>query len=153
MNILNVILFLMFFLLSRKKQHELAIVAYFTFAFSAGIIFVPISMIELLGYSLSTYVHAFVSLAVGGTAVVFILGLILKERFLAGGHFWQHFFFTLGGSFIVLLVFLLVFRVTNIYLIIASIDFTIPFLEFHETSLDSFLIISLYFFISLTSFP
>jgi hypothetical protein len=121
MNILNVILFLMFFLLSRKKHHELAILAYFTFAFSAGIIFVPISMIDILGYSLSTYVHAFVSLAVGGTAVVLLLGLILKERFLAEGYFEYHFLFTLGGSFIVLLVFLLVFRVTNIYLITASI--------------------------------
>ena len=121
MNVLNVILFIMFFLLSRKKQHELAILAYFTFAFSAGIIFVPISLIVVLDITLSTYVHAFVSLAVGGTFVVLLLGLILKERFLAEGNFWYHFFFTLGGSFVVLLVFLLAFGVRNIYLIITSI--------------------------------
>ena len=121
MNVLNVILFIMFFLLSRKKQHELAILAYFTFAFSAGIIFVPISMMVVLEITLTIYVHAFVSLAVGGTAVVLLLGLFLKERFLAEGNFLYHFFFTLGGLFVVLLVFLLVFTVTNIYLIITSV--------------------------------
>jgi len=122
MNIFNAILFLLFFIYARKGQTIMALIAYFTFAFSAGIIAVPISMIVLWEISLSTYVHAFVSLSVGGTAVIIFLGIVLKERFLAGGNFWYHFLFIALGSLGILIIFFLIFGVTNwILMIIAAI--------------------------------
>jgi len=122
MNIFNALLFILFFKFARDGQTQIALLCYFTFAFSAGIIAVPISMLVLWEIPLSPYVHAFVSLSVGGTVVTLLLGYALKDRFLAGGNFWYHFLFTALGSLGILIVFILVFSVTNwILMIIASI--------------------------------
>ena len=122
MNVFNAVLFVMFYIFARDGQTTIALISYFTFAFSAGIIAVPISMLVLWEISLSTYVHAFVSLSVGGAAVIILLGYALKDRFLAGENFWYHFLFTTLGSVGILIVFILIFSVTNwILILIASI--------------------------------
>ncbi|MFX1238599.1 MAG: hypothetical protein ACFFBP_03065 [Promethearchaeota archaeon] len=121
MNIANVILFIFFYFICRKGNIILSILLYFLFAFCAGIIIVPISNMTVLDQGLRIYVHAFVSLAMGGTAIVLILALVLKDRYFNKDYLWSNLIIFGLGLLTMSIVFIVIYQITNYILIIISI--------------------------------
>lgn len=117
MIILNAILFVLFYVVSRKGKNISGLIIYFMFAFTAGVLSVPI-FIWLSDFSV--YVHVFVSLAVWGTAIILIIGLILKDKFLTDGYFWLQFLLIAIGIILVLLFYIFVMAITNWIVILIS---------------------------------
>ena len=125
MSILNGILLLLFFFISQKGNTILGIILYFTFAFTAGIIAVPISMSTVWDIHLRIYVHAFVSLVFAGTVIVLIMGLVFKKNFFKKGYFWYHVLIFGIATLIVMIIFILIYSVQNIILITIALAFLI----------------------------
>lgn len=122
MVILNAILFVIFYVVSRKGKNISGLIIYFMFAFTAGVLSVPI-FIWLSDFSI--YVHVFVSLAVWGTAIILIIGLILKDKFLTAGYFWLQFLLIAIGIILVLLFYIFVMAITNWIVILISMIYLI----------------------------
>lgn len=117
MVIFNSILFIIYYIVSRKGKNLAGIIAYFLFAFTAGILSVPIFIwIE----EFSFYVHLFVGLALGGTVLVLIIGLILREKFIAVGYIWHYILLLVLGVCLLLILFIFIFQITNWIVILIS---------------------------------
>lgn len=108
--VLNANLFIGFYFLCRKGKNRPAICVYFSFAFTAGLLSVPIFV--WLG-PLSIYVTVYVSLAVWATALVLIAGRILGERFLATGHFRIYMLLAGLGVLLALIPLIFILQITN----------------------------------------
>ena len=114
MIVIEVILFTSLYLISRVNKAILALLIFFLFSFIAGILSLPIIMItEFL-----PQVHMFVSLSVGALLITCFIGLILRENYFAKGYLWAHIVLFLIGTFLVEIVFILIFDIQNFLLTI-----------------------------------
>lgn len=104
-------LFIILYFVSRAKKKLSAMIIYFVIAFNAGIIGVPIL---LWNRYLIVYVHSFVSLTLGAALVIFLMGIILRNKFFAEGYnVWLHFLIFGICNLVVLLIFIFIFELTN----------------------------------------
>jgi hypothetical protein len=114
MIVIEVILFTSLYFISRVNKTILALLIFFLFSFIAGILSLPIIMItEFL-----PQVHMFVSLSVGALLITCFIGLILREKYFAKGYLWAHIVLFLIGTFLVEIVFILIFDIQNFLLTI-----------------------------------
>lgn len=117
--VLNTLLIVVFFFLANRGNSFISVLMYFLFAFSSGILSVPILIISS---DAVIYVHIFVTLAVSGTGIVMIAGVILKEKFFASGSVFQTFvIITLGGIITLVLIFILFAQTHWFVLLVSSI--------------------------------
>ncbi|MBN1800264.1 MAG: hypothetical protein JW891_02090 [Candidatus Lokiarchaeota archaeon] len=120
MTILNGVLFLLFYVSSRSGNEFYGIFFYLSFAFTAGTIPVPISMIIVLDQALKTYVNAFVSLVFGGTLIVFFMGIIFRWNFFKRKYIFLHVLIFVIGIICLEILFLVIYGVSNPILIAVS---------------------------------
>ena len=81
-------LFIAIYFLSKYDKKVISLFLYLIFSCLAGLISLPIAIYtEFL-----TQVHMIVSLTVGANLIIVLMGFILKQKYFAGGHFWEHFF-------------------------------------------------------------
>ena len=103
-------LFIGIYFLSKHNKKVLSLVLYLIFSYLAGLVSLPIAIYtEFL-----TQVHMIVSLTVGANLIVILMGLTLRQKYFAGGHFWEHFFIFLIGLALIEIVFLIVFKIHNL---------------------------------------
>ncbi len=115
--IINTALLVVFYFLARKSISISGIIVYYFFAFTAGILSVPIL---IWSADFVIYVHMFVSLAVSGTALVMISGMALREKFLAPGHIFQSVIIVIFGGILVLMLLFVIFAVSNWIVMLVS---------------------------------
>lgn len=120
MIIVNGALFFLFYFFARNGNTYLGIILYVLFAFTAGTIPVPISMIIVLDQALKTYVNAFVSLVFGGTLIILIMGYILKTNFYKKKYILYHVLIFGTGTACLEILFLVIYEVSNPILIAVS---------------------------------
>ncbi|MFX1388698.1 MAG: zinc-ribbon domain-containing protein [Promethearchaeota archaeon] len=109
MIILEAVLFISLFFVSKANKMILALLIFFIFSFIAGILSLPIIMItEFL-----PQVHMFVSLSVGALLIVCFIGLILRERYFTKEYIWSHLGLFLIGTLIIEIVFIFIFNIQN----------------------------------------
>jgi hypothetical protein len=107
-------LFIAIYFLSKYDKKVISLFLYLIFSFLAGLISLPIAIYtEFL-----TQVHMIVSLTVGANLIIILMGFVLKQKYFAGGHFWEHFFIFLIGLGLVEVVFIIVFNIHNYLLTI-----------------------------------
>jgi hypothetical protein len=121
MIIADIVLYITFYFLSKKGNVVFAIIMYFLFAICAGIITVPISILTVLDVNLRIYVHGFVSLVMAGGAIVFIIAMLLQERFFTKEYRWVNVLMFILGIFLMAIAFILIYQIRNIILMIISI--------------------------------
>jgi hypothetical protein len=110
----DLVLFLISYYAARKGNNDLAITFFFLFCYCAGILCVPVL---LLFGKFNVFVYGAISLGIGGVSIVYLTGLILKERFFSEGSFWSH----LG----IIIVLYAVFEISMIFLLGITSIFTI----------------------------
>ena len=107
-------LFIAIYFLSKNDKKVISLFLYLIFSYLAGLVSLPIAIYtEFL-----TQVHMIVSLTVGANLIIILMGFILKQKFFAGGHFWEHFFIYLIGLALVEVMFIIVFNIHNFLLTI-----------------------------------
>ena len=121
MIIADAVLYIVFYFLSRKGNVVFSIIMYFLFAVCAGIITVPISILTILDVNLRIYVHGFISLVMAGGAIVFIVALLLQERFFTREYRWVNVLMFILGIFLMAIAFILIYQIRNMILMIISI--------------------------------
>ena len=105
-------LFIGIYFLSKYDKIMFSLFLYIIFSYLAGLVSLPIAIYtEFL-----TQIHMIVSLTVGANLIIILMGLILKQKYFAGGHFWVHFFTFILGLALVEVVFILVFNIHNFLL-------------------------------------
>ena len=112
--IVEVGLFISIYFLSKHDKKVIALFLYFIFSYLAGIISLPIAIYT----DYLTQVHMLVSLTIGANIVIFLMGLLLKQKYFAGGHFWEHLFLFLIGIALVEVIFIIGFDIHNYLLTI-----------------------------------
>ena len=110
--IVEVGLFLSIYFLSKRGTKVICLLCYLLFSYFAGIISLPV----VIYTDYLTQVHMLVSLTIGANFIIFLMGLLLKQKYFAGGHFWEHLFLFLIGITLVEVIFIIIF----------DIDFNIP---------------------------
>jgi len=121
MIIVDIVMYIFFYFLSKKGDIVFGIIMYFLFAICAGIITVPISILTVLDVNLRIYVHGFVSLVMAGGAIVFIIALLLQDRFFTKEYLWINVLMFVLGIFLMSLAFILIYQILNIILMVISI--------------------------------
>ncbi len=113
--IVDIIMFFSLNRISQKGMSVLGIIIYFLFTFTAGIITVPIVM---LGNPLAKQVHMVVFIALECAIIVCLIGISLKDKYLAKGYGLAHVFLFIIFLIIAEIIFLVVFNIKNFLLTI-----------------------------------
>ncbi|MBY9003844.1 MAG: hypothetical protein KGD73_07720 [Candidatus Lokiarchaeota archaeon] len=112
--VIEVLLYFGFFYASKREKSLLVFLCYGIFSYGAGFISLPLVIFtEFL-----SQVHMFVSLSVGATTIVFLMGLLLNKNYFAKGNVWPHIFIFLLGILIIEIIFIFVFNIHNFLLTI-----------------------------------
>ncbi len=118
---LNIILFVLLYIISRAGKNLSALMLYLIIAFNTGVIGMPIFVWRP---DLSIYFHSFVSLGIGSVLIVFLMGFFLRDKFFAKEYnIWLHIIVFLFCSLIVFgvfFVFSFIFGFTNLALLLIS---------------------------------
>ncbi len=109
-----------FYLFSKWGNNFLGVLFYLLFAFTAGTIPVPLSMIIILDQVLKTYVNAFVSLVFGGTLIITIMGYVFRNNFLKKKYALAHILFLVISVTTLEILFLVIYDISNPVLIVVS---------------------------------
>lgn len=112
---LNIILFISINKISLKNTYTLGLIIFLIFTFTAGIITVPIVM---LNSNLSKQVHMFVFSALESTIIVGLMGLSLRDKYFAKGYIWAHVILFIFYIILAEIIFLVVFNIKNFILTI-----------------------------------
>ena len=105
-------LFISIYFLSKHSKIVISLFLYIIFSYLAGLVSLPIAIYtEFL-----TQIHMIVSLTVGANLIIILMGFILKQKYFAGGHFWEHLFIFLIGLALIEVVFIIVFNIHNFLL-------------------------------------
>jgi hypothetical protein len=108
------ILFISFFIASKRNRILLSVLFFIAFSFLAGILSLPIVILtEFL-----PQVHMLVSLSVGANFIVYFIDLFLKDKYFSEGYIWAHTILYLIGCAIVEIIFIVVFTIQNLLLTI-----------------------------------
>ena len=118
MIIVDAVLFLLLYFLARSNKILPGLLIFFLFCFIAGIISIPIAIYS----EFLPQVHMFVSISVGGNAIVYIIASTLRHRYFAKGYIWAHVVIFIFGFLLVEIVFIIVFSIQN-YLLTIPITF------------------------------
>ena len=111
----DIIMFFSLNRISQKGMNVLGIIIYFVFTFTAGIITIPIVM---LGNPLAKQVHMVVFIALECAIIVCLIGISLKDKYLARGYGLAHVFLFIIFLIIAEIIFLVVFNIKNFWLTI-----------------------------------
>ena len=112
--IIEVLLYLGLFFASKREKTILVFLLYGIFSYGAGFMTLPI----VIYTEFLPQVHMFVSLSVGATAIVFLMGLLLRNKYFAKGNGWAHIFLYILGILVVEIIFIYVFNIQNFLLTI-----------------------------------
>ncbi|MFX0031038.1 MAG: hypothetical protein ACFE8E_00355 [Candidatus Hodarchaeota archaeon] len=112
--ILEGVLFLLFYFVSKANKTYLGLSIFFIFCFIAGIISLPIIM--LTGFLLQ--VHMFLTLTVGATILVSLVAYSLRDKYFAKGYLWAHIIIFLIGLAVFEILFIIIFDIQNFLLTI-----------------------------------
>lgn len=107
-------LFLCIFFLSKHDKKVICLFLYLIFSYLAGIVSLPIAIYT----DYLTQVHMLVGLTIGANFVIFLMGLLLKQKYFMKGHFWEHIFLFLIGTALVEVIFVIIFDIHNFLLTI-----------------------------------
>ena len=118
MLIVDAVLFLLLYFVAKSNKIQLGLIIFFLFCFIAGIISLPIAIYS----EFLPQVHMFVSISVGGNAIVYIIALALRHKYFAKGYIWAHVVLFIFGFVLVEIVFIIVFNIQN-YLLTIPITF------------------------------
>ena len=122
--IVEVNLFILFFLTCKYNKKLLGFLLFITISFLLGIISLPVALItDYIPQVGLHHVHMFVSLSVGANLIVNFMTLILRNKYFAKGYVWVHILLFLVGVAIVEIVFIIVFNIQN-YLLTVPISLT-----------------------------
>ncbi|MHA1193714.1 MAG: hypothetical protein ACTSP9_15730 [Promethearchaeota archaeon] len=112
--IIEGLLYLGLFFASKRENTVLVILLYGIFSYGVGFMTLPI----VIYTEFLPQVHMFVSLSVGATAIVFLMALLLRNKYFAKGNVWAHIFIYLLGILVVEIIFIYVFNIQNFLLTI-----------------------------------
>ena len=112
--IVEVGLFFGIYFLSKHGKKVICLFIYLLFSYLAGIVSLPVGIYT----DYLTQVHMLVGLTIGANLVIILMGLLLKQKFFARGHFWEHIFLFLIGIALVEVIFIAVFNIHNYLLTI-----------------------------------
>jgi len=118
MIVVDAVLFILLYFVAKSNKILLGLLIFFLFCFIAGIISIPIAIYS----EFLPQVHMFVSISVGGNAIVYIIALALRHRYFAKGNIWAHVVLFIFGFLLVEIVFIIVFNIQN-YLLTIPITF------------------------------
>ncbi|MFW9939040.1 MAG: hypothetical protein ACFFD5_15450 [Candidatus Thorarchaeota archaeon] len=114
MVIVEILLFLGLYFASKADKIILGLFLLFSFSFIAGILSLPIVIFtEFL-----PQVHMFVSLSLGACAIVYFIGITLREKYFSKGYIWAHIILYGFGCLIVEIIFIIIFDIQNYFLTI-----------------------------------
>jgi len=109
---IEVFLYFGFLIASKREKTLLVFLLYGIFSYGAGFITLPV----VIYTEFLPQVHMFVSLSIGATAIVFLMGLALRNKYFAKGYLWAHIFLYLLGILIVEIIFIYIFNIHNFLL-------------------------------------
>lgn len=112
--IVEVNLFILFFLASKYNKAPLSISIFIILCLLLGILSLPIVIFT----EFIPQVHMFVSLSVGANLIVTFMTLILRDKYFSKGNIWAHILLFLAGCGIVEIVFIFIFNIQNFLLTI-----------------------------------
>ena len=112
--IVEVNLFILFFLASKYNKTPLSILLFIILCFLLGILSLPIVIFT----EFIPQVHMFVSLSVGANLIVSFITLFLRDKYFSKGYIWAHILLFLAGCGIVEVVFNFIFYIQNFLLTI-----------------------------------
>ncbi|TXT59051.1 MAG: membrane protein of unknown function [Promethearchaeota archaeon] len=108
--VISIVIFIGIHIYSHKNQQILVIILFLSFCFISGIhgmIFVNVNQ------EFSKQVLMFVSANLGGISIVFLVGLTLKEKFMAEGYIWATMILFLIYLAIISTIYYLIFDIHN----------------------------------------
>ena len=114
--VIEVLLYFGFLFASKREKTLLVFLLYGIFSYGAGFMTLPV----VIYTEYLPQIHMFVSLSVGATAIVFLMGLLLRNNYFAKGYIWAHIFIYLLGILIVEIIFIYVFNIQNFLLTIPT---------------------------------
>ena len=112
--IVEVNLFVLFFLTSKYNKTLLSFLLFIIICFLLGILSLPIVIFT----EFIPQVHMFVSLSVGANIIVNFMTLFLRNKYFSKGYVWAHIFLFLIGCAIVEIAFIFIFNIHNFLLTI-----------------------------------
>jgi len=112
--IVEAILFISLFFASKSNKILMSILLFITLCFLLGILSLPIVILtEFL-----PQVHMFVSLSVGANIIVYLITLLLRDRYFSKGYIWAHIILYIIGCAIIEFIFIVIFNIQNFLLTI-----------------------------------
>jgi len=112
--IVEVNLFVLFFLTAKYNKTLLSFLLFITICFLLGVLSLPIAIFT----EFIPQVHMFVSLSVGANIIVNFMTLILGDKYFSKGNVWTHILLFLLGCAIVEIAFIFIFNIHNFLLTI-----------------------------------
>ncbi|MHA1670987.1 MAG: hypothetical protein ACTSV5_10505 [Promethearchaeota archaeon] len=112
--VIEVLLYFGFFFASKRESTFLVFLLYGIFSYGAGFVTLPV----VIYTEFLPQIHMFVSLSVGATTIVFLMGILLRDKYFAKGHLWAHVFLFLLGILIIEIIFIYAFNIHNFLLTI-----------------------------------
>ncbi len=110
--VIEVLLYFGVLIASKREMTLLVFLLYGIFSYGAGFISLPV----VIYTEFLPQVHMFVSLSVGATFIVFLMGILLRNNYFAKGNVWAHIFLFSLGVLIVEIIFIYVFNIQNFLL-------------------------------------
>lgn len=114
--IVEVNLFVIFFLTSKYNKTLLSFLIFITICFLLGILSLPI----IIFTAFLPQVHMFVTLSVGANVIVNFMTLFLRNKYFSKGYIWAHILLFLVGCALVEIVFIVIFNIHNFLFTIPS---------------------------------
>ncbi|GAH69223.1 unnamed protein product, partial [marine sediment metagenome] len=112
--IVEVNLFVFFFITAKYNKTLLSFLLFVTLCFLLGILSLPIAIFT----EFIPQVHMFVSLSVGANLIVNFTALLLRDKYFSKGYIWAHILLFLAGCAIVEFIFIVIFNIQNFLLTI-----------------------------------
>jgi hypothetical protein len=116
MVILDAFLFVVLYVVTKKKNNGIGIILFYTFCFISGALSLPITMLT----AYESQVHMVVTMSLSADLIVLFMGIVLRENFFAKGHIIQHIILYLIGCAIAEVIFIIAFDIHNFALTIPA---------------------------------
>ncbi len=110
--VVEVNLFILFFLTARYNKTLLGFLLFITICFLLGILSLPVAIFT----EFIPQIHMFVSLSVGANIIVNFMTLFLRDKYFSKGYVWVHILLFLIGCVIVEIAFIFIFNIHNFLL-------------------------------------
>ncbi|NHJ23509.1 MAG: hypothetical protein EAX89_02970 [Candidatus Lokiarchaeota archaeon] len=107
--ILEAVLFVLFFIFSKKNMIFCGIITFYSFSFLAGILSLPI----VLFTDFLPQIHMFVFLSLIANLIVVFISFVLNKKYFKKGYVWSHIILFLFGCTMGELSFVFIFNIQN----------------------------------------